>query len=105
MVKKLERFQGDTYPIIYELSINDEPANLSDATSIEFAYAKRGAEATVISGTIDADRPNFVIFEISEDDFSELGDYNFDIQVKYGDLSKRTFIKDKISILEGVNNG
>ena len=102
MEKIKERFLGDTYPIIFDLTINDEPADLTSVVSVNFSYAKRGDEKVVIAGEVEDASAGVVKFDISEDDFNEEGDFFFDIEVNYSDNVKRTFTKDKIKILGRV---
>jgi len=98
----IERFKGDTYPIFYKLKINGEVADLSEVNSVKYTYALRDGEVTTIDGVVEVLEDGVVRFDVSSSNFSVVGDYFFDIEVNYSNDIKRTFIKDKIRILQRV---
>ena len=99
----MTRFRGDTQSMTWELTINGTDADLTTATSVQFAYNKDTASQVIITATITDASKGQVRFDVLDTDFDTKGDYTFDIQVVYDDDTKRTFIKDSLEIIDDVN--
>jgi hypothetical protein len=98
----VKRFRGDTHPMVWELKINDSPADLREVSLSEFSYNLDGNIIT-IEGVISDATNGLVKFLISDTDFDTPGKFEFDIQLTYNDGTKRTFIKDIIVIEDDIN--
>ena len=99
----MTRFRGDTQSMTWNLTINGTEADLTTATSVEYAYNKDTASQVVIVGTITDASKGQVKFDVLDTDFDTKGSFTFDIQVVYNDDTKRTFIKDDLEIIDDVN--
>jgi len=99
----MKRFRGDSYPMIFNLIIDDKPANLSNVASVTFAYLDKENNIRKIDGSIEDSDNGVVKFNVSESFFDTAGVYYYDIQVVYDDGIKQTFEKDKITILDDIN--
>ena len=99
----VRRFRGDTVPMVWQLSINGEPHDLSTVARVTFTYIKSDETVVYIDGSIIDAANGTVRFDVAESDFDTPGGYKFDLQVDYVDGTKRTFEKDIIKIDDDVN--
>ena len=101
----LERFRGDTQPITWKLSIvrtDGTTEYLEEAAKVEFTYIKKDVEIKLL-GVITNASEGLVRFDIEDDTFNVALKADFDVQVTFNNGTRRTFIKDKLSIVKDIN--
>ena len=105
----LNRVRGDTmYPLVFSLYIQDaysgtgaEPVDLT-GLRVEFAYRLGSGEPKIITGSI-YDAVNKVCFTPKEDDFSQIGNYIYDVQVVQAESGRITICTGKLVVTDDVN--
>ena len=98
-------FRGDADVVIWELTVNGIAHDLVDVTTITFTYRKQDGTTKNLTGA-KYDSPNGLIsFNVDSNFFDEVGTFPFDIQLVYNDAlpTKRTFVKDTITVEDDVN--
>ena len=98
----IKRFRGDSYPMLFNLIIDDKPANLGDVATVTFAYKIQNT-IKKLDGNIEDSDNGVVKFTVAENFFDTPGTFPYDIQVVYNDGTKQTFEKDSITILDDIN--
>lgn len=105
----ISRVRGDTmYPLVFSLYIQDaysgtgaEPVDLT-GLRVEFAYRLGIGEPKIITGNI-YDAVNKVCFAPKEDDFSQIGNYTYDVQIVQAESGRITICTGKLTISDDVN--
>jgi len=94
----ITRFQGDTIPMVWNFTLNNNPHDLTNVTSITFTY-KENSNIINITGTATDATAGVAQFNIPTNAFKLVGIFPFDIQLVYSNGDIRTYIKADISIL------
>jgi hypothetical protein len=106
----IKRFRGDSHSIHIKLSQNGVPVDLTGVSKTELAIQREnvigGAEGSVdiFLGIDNADPvTGLVEFKFVDTSFTEIGTFNYDVQVTWSDLTKTTFIKSAIVVEADIN--
>ena len=95
---KIERFRGDTYPLVVTLKENSVAVDLSTATVVMTIGLETPAP---ITATI-TDAPGGVAqFDFTQTEVGTAGRFSYDIQVTDGGVIT-TYVKDIFELLEDV---
>lgn len=98
-----KRFRGDTIPMTWAFTLNGKPHDLTNVTSMTFAYREKSGGVVKISGVATDALAGIAKFDIGSNVFAVAGVFEFDIQLVYSDGTKRTYIKDRITIEDDIN--
>lgn len=98
----LMRVRGDLYPIEATLSINGVAVDLSGAT-VKFSYVKEGGKLSKSIVGVITDAPlGKVRFQPVAGDFSEAGEFMFDIEAIVDNIPT-TYKIDRLKIKDDIS--
>lgn len=92
-MSKIYRKRNDTTPLSHTLRENGEPADLSNATKVEFFMSLSVDKALKAdgTGTVVDETSGEVQYSFSQDEVDEAGFFMAEWQVTYGDGTIRTY--------------
>ncbi len=100
---EINRFRGDTYPIIVTIKENGIPIDLSAAVS-KMTIAFTESPAVTIIGENITGSDGMVRFNISDEIADNIGRFFYDVQVDSGGY-KTTYTKNIINFIKDVTLG
>ena len=87
---EIERFRGDTYPIVVTIKENSNAVDLTGCTvKMTIGYST----PVTVTGSITDAVNGIVQFNFTESDVSKVGRFEYDIQVDTGSI-KTTYVRD-----------
>ncbi len=97
---RIQRFKGDTYPLVVTLKVNNTVVDLTGATT-EMHIVGQSKNLTIV-GTSATPTNGSVSFAFLDADVDTAGAYEYDIEVTDSGGLITTFVKGEFSLVEDV---